>query len=120
MQGEAVAGFTNWRRAIRSQNNHVTQTVFKADVQLRARNLNRRDMSFEEMRQASEHEFGHILGLDDSDVQGDLMAPLIEGHPVGQPRDYEIDAVKLLRAEARQVRDEALARQKDTQSEPST
>jgi len=112
MGKEAVAGFTNWSRTIRSEKNRVVEAQFKADVQVRERDLNRSPMSFEVIRQEAEHEIGHILGLDDSDLEGDLMGPLNMAHPVKGPRDYEIDAVRQLRDEAKQIKANALAQQK--------
>lgn len=112
MGRERVAGYTSWRRSIRSEGDRVMQVTFKADVQVRSRDLNRSAMSFESIRQESEHEIGHILGLEDSDRDGDLMGPLNPSHPVSTPRDYEVDAVRRVRNEARQIRDGALAQQK--------
>ena len=112
MGKEAVAGFTNWSRTIKMEKDRGIEASFKADIQVRERDLNRSPMSFESMRQESEHEIGHILGLDDSDLEGDLMGPLNIAHPVACPRDYEVAAVKKLREEAQQIKADALAQQK--------
>ncbi len=112
MGREAVAGFTNWKRTIKTEGAKVVETAFKADVQIRARDLSFAPMSYEAMRQETEHELGHILGLEDSEHQGDLMGALDISHPVNGPRDYEVDAVRSLRDEAKQVKADAIARQK--------
>ncbi len=112
MGSEPVAGFTNWKRAIKSEGGKVTETSFKADVQVRTHDLNHSQMPFECIRQETEHELGHILGLEDSDTEGDIMAPLNLARPVSYPRSYEVNAVQKVRDEARRIRDEALAKRK--------
>jgi len=113
MGREAVAGLTNWTRSIHASGNKVTQASFKAEVQIRARDLEYHELSFEAMRQETEHEFGHVLGLDDSDHLGDLMGLFDINHLVTGPRDYEIQAVRNLRNEASQIKADALARRDD-------
>lgn len=110
MGKEPVAGFTNWKRSIKVDNAKAVTTSFKADVQIRAKDLDSSPMSFQSMRQETEHEFGHILGLEDSIHMGDLMGALDISHLVNGPRDYEIEAVKTLRDEARQIKADAQAR----------
>jgi len=106
MGREAVAGLTNWTRSIHTDG-QVSQATFKADMQVRARNMDFHPLSFEAMRQETEHEFGHCLGLDDSDHLGDLMGLFDVAHLVSGPRDYEIQAVKDLREEAKQIKADA-------------
>jgi predicted Zn-dependent protease len=104
---EAVAGLTNWSRSIRASGSRVTEASFKADMQIRARDLNQQPLSFEAIRQETEHEFGHVLGLDDSDHLGDLMGRFDVEHIVNGPRDYEVLAVKSLRDEAKRIKADA-------------
>jgi hypothetical protein len=107
MGQDQVAGLTKWTRDIRVTGGIVKEVSFKADVNVRTRSLESRPMSFEAIRQESEHELGHVLGLDDSDRLGDLMGQLDAEIPVAAPRDYEILAVRNLRDEARRVKQEA-------------
>jgi predicted Zn-dependent protease len=107
LQRETVAGLTNWSRSIRSTGSRVTEASFKADVQIRARDLDFQPLPFEAMRQEAEHEFGHILGLDDSDHLGDLMGRFDAAHLVSGPRDYEVLAVKNIRSEAKRIKADA-------------
>ncbi len=108
---EPVAGMTNWSRTIR-QTNGAAEGSFKADVQVRVRDTGFEPMRFEAIRQETEHELGHCLGLDDSDTQGDLMGRLDVAHLVPSPRRWEVDAVKSLRDEARQLKTDAAAKRK--------
>ena len=112
MGNEAVAGLTKWTRDIRTSGGQVTDVSFRADVSVRTRGLDSRSLSFESIRQETEHELGHVLGLDDSDRLGDLMGELDAELPVSGPRDYEILAVKSLREEAKHVKTEAEAKRK--------
>ena len=62
------------------------------------------------MRHAAMHEFGHVLGLDDSPREGDVMGPLDIDHPVSAPSALEVQTVLSFRAQAQQIIDEAAAR----------
>jgi hypothetical protein len=110
MQREQVAGLTTWKRLIHSVNGKVTGISPKTEVLVRTRDPRFRAMSTAAMRQATEHELGHVLGLEDSEHMGDIMGQLDIDHPVSAPRDYEVSAVKELRDEARQIKTEAEAR----------
>lgn len=107
LQHDPVAGLTTWKRTILSKNGKVSGISPKTEVLIRTRDPRSRPMSTSEIRQATEHEFGHVLGLEDSDRIGDIMGELDFDHPVSGPRDYEILAVKNLREEARQIKAEA-------------
>lgn len=109
MEQDAVAGLTTWKRSIHAANGHVTAYSAKTEVEVRTRDLHFHRMPFEAMRQATMHEFGHVLGLEDSEHVGDLMGELDPAHPVSAPRDYEVSAVKMLRQEAKEIKDEAEA-----------
>jgi hypothetical protein len=104
---DPVAGLTTWKRTVHSENGKVTGISPKTEVLVRTRDLHNHPMTFETMRQATEHEFGHVLGLEDSDRMGDIMGQLDLDRPVLGPRDYEANAVKSLREEAKQVKAQA-------------
>jgi hypothetical protein len=110
MQKEQVAGLTTWKRMIHSTNGKVTTISPLTEVLVRTRDPRFRAMSTSAMRQATMHELGHVLGLEDSDHMGDIMGELDIDHPVSGPRDYEVLAVKNLRDEARQVKTDAEAK----------
>lgn len=108
MKGEAVAGYVNWKRTIRMDHSHVAEASFKADLQLRACTLNGGRMPIAAMKHEAMHELGHVLGLDDSDREGDIMGPLDVDHPCAKPLPREVEAVRELRDEAQHIRAEAL------------
>lgn len=110
LQREQVAGLTTWKRMIHSVNGKVTDISPRTEVLVRTRDPRFRAMSTGAMRQATMHEFGHVLGLEDSEHMGDIMGQLDLDHPVAGPRDYETLTVKALRDEARQIKAEAEAR----------
>ena len=93
MKRDAVAGLTTWKRVIHTTAGRVTDVCSKTDVLVRTRDLNYRAMAYEAIRQATEHELGHVLGLDDSSRVGDLMGELDLDHLVSGPRQNEIQAV---------------------------
>ncbi|RYG34409.1 matrixin family metalloprotease [bacterium] len=76
MGREAVAGFVNWKRTVRTKGKEVVEASYSANMQLRTRNLNGRPMSVAAMHHEACHELGHVLGLDDQDAVGTLMGPL--------------------------------------------
>lgn len=110
LSGDPVAGLTHWSRKIRSSGGQVESVEFKADVNVRARGLHSENYPVETIRQETEHELGHILGLEDSRHVGDLMGAWDPRHPVDGPQEHEILAVKNLREEARRIKAEAKAR----------
>ena len=93
-EGRGVAGYIDWKHAAERQD---------ADVQVRTVRPNGEPMSFRAMRGTVLHEFGHLLGLDDSDREGDAMGPLDPAHPVGEPTDAEASAVRAIRDEAERI-----------------
>jgi len=110
MGKEPVAGYANWKRTLKFDGPKVQSVSFKSDLQIRTINLSGGSMPFECVRHEIAHEVGHILGLEDSDMTGDLMGPLDIAHPVGGPQPYEASAVRHLRDEAHKLRTDALAR----------
>ena len=110
---DPVAGLTHWSRKIRSSGSQVESAEFRADVNVRARGLHSENYPVQIIRQETEHELGHILGLEDSEHVGDLMGAWDPRHPVDGPQEYEILAVKNLREEARRIKAEAEAKVRD-------
>jgi hypothetical protein len=104
---EQVAGYVNWSRVLDTEANGGVLPKFSADLQLRVRDLSGRDMPLNAMRHAALHELGHVLGLDDSPNEGDVMGPLDVENPVFAPTSLEIQTVRSLRAEANEILDKA-------------
>jgi hypothetical protein len=106
-QSEQVAGVTTWKHVVHSTDGKVTGITRTTEVHVRTQDPRFKPMTLGAMRQATEHEFGHVLGLEDSEHMGDLMGQLDLDHPVSGPRDYEVSTVKALREEARQIKADA-------------
>jgi hypothetical protein len=107
--GMQVGGHTQWRRAVKAIGGGRYAGSVTATVQLIADCPNGRAMNSNQMRQAACHEFGHILGLDDSSQHGDVMGALDMRRPVTKPSPEEISALAAVREEGRRLRTRALA-----------
>ncbi len=107
MKNEPVAGYVNWKRSIENRPDGKVTTTFTADLQIRVRNLDGAAMPANAMRHAAMHEFGHVLGLDDSPKEGDVMGPLDVDNPVSSPSPLEVQTVRSLRSQAAQILQQA-------------
>lgn len=107
MHKEQVAGYVNWRRTIKIEQDKVKECHFKADLQLRTQTLEGTPMPGDAVKHAAMHEVGHVMGLDDSPRQGDIMGPLDINRPVARPQPHEVASVRALREEARSIREQA-------------
>ena len=103
-RGAPVAGYVNWKRTADAAGGGVTGTV-----QVRDEDLDGSPMPARAMGHIVLHEMGHLLGLDDSDREGDAMGPLNVSRPVSAPTRAEAEAVQDLRADAARLLREARA-----------
>jgi hypothetical protein len=90
--GQPIAGLTSWARDSRG--------VLHAQLQLRTKTPNGRNMPEGALRQAALHELGHALGLEDNPLAGQVggvMGELDLRHPAKQPSTGEVLAVRRLR-----------------------
>ena len=97
-RSEPVAGYVDWTRTIEGHEGRMT-----GSVQVRTVQLDGTAMPMRAMRHIVLHEMGHLLGLDDSDEEGEAMSPLDAANPVTSPSAEEADAVRRLRAEAERI-----------------
>ncbi len=102
--GQHYGGYTKWKRSITQDKLGRYSAAVDAKMQIRTVQPNGKPMTLEQMRHAVMHEFGHILGLDDSPKVGDVMGPLDLNKPVVNPKADEVDQLKKLRAEVRALR----------------
>lgn len=107
VEGIGVAGNVKWWRTIEPYGSGFIAKV-RAEIRVRTVRPDGRPMSRDLMRHTSAHEFGHILGLADSDRVGDLMGPLDLEHPVKQIPRHELEALKSMHERAQQVRSQCL------------
>jgi hypothetical protein len=108
MDGKPVGGHTHWRRAVKALGDGTYSASVTATVTLVVDSPSGRPMNDGQMRQAATHEFGHILGLDDSERAGDVMGSLNMRKPVVAPRPEEMEALTEIRDAARSIRARAV------------
>jgi predicted Zn-dependent protease len=109
MGQEAVAGYANWQRSIDPAADGKPAGHFVATLQIRTLDLLFKPMPANAVRHEVMHEFGHVLGLEDSNSKTDLMGPLDQEHPLLKPQPHEMKAVLDLRNAASKIRSDAAA-----------
>ena len=101
---EAVAGLTSWSRKLHTDGTRVQSAVYRADISVRSRWLDRTSLPFDPVRQEIEHELGHVLGLDDNFQVDRIMGKLDLRQPVSNPAPEEASTLKELRSSAEKIR----------------
>jgi hypothetical protein len=99
VDGNEAGGFTEWSRSVKWANTHY-EGKLQATIVLRTHQPNGKPMTRFQARHAMLHEFGHLLGLDDSPQKGGVMAPLNLRKPIGTPSEQEVRTIRSLRDEA--------------------
>lgn len=109
--GSEVAGYVTWsRKVVGGTDGTPIHMDFTADVRVRTIQPTGEPMMLEHMRHTSAHELGHVLGLDDSPFYGDIMGPLDLQHPVSDFESAELENLRAVRAQAEEVKEQALAK----------
>jgi predicted Zn-dependent protease len=102
-RGVEVCGHARWTRGVLTPDTNPI-VVFTADVQVRRVKPNGESLTFEQLRACAAHELGHVLGLDDSPVAGDVMGRMDFNRPALSIRPDEVQALVRAREEAAQIR----------------
>lgn len=103
-RGRDVGGHVQWRRGIKK--NEVGEIVAHAEFEIWIRTVqpNGKPMRLDHMRHVAAHELGHVLGMNDSSREGDIMGPLNLGRPAQKLQREEVESLQRMRQRALNVR----------------
>lgn len=100
--GQELSGLVHWKRSVYLYQDTSAAASTTAEVWIRTIQPNGKKMGVEHMRAAMAHEFGHILGLADSDSDG-IMGEMDLARPAQYISSEEIQTLLGLRQEALQL-----------------
>ena len=106
--GEDVAGHATWSRDVQTVGSNAFGYKVRGEIILRTQDREGNDLPHAAMLHTAAHELGHILGLEDSPREGDIMSTLRVEQPVTRPSVDELGRLREVRASARSVSDSAL------------
>jgi hypothetical protein len=109
-RGRPVAGLLEGNRIVQLFEGGAARSEVRATVWIRPVDDRGRRLSAPTLRQIAAHEFGHLLGLEDSCRRGSLMGPVDPRRPVSHPSRDEVETLQRVRAAAREVRKQAVLR----------
>lgn len=98
--GKDAAGTVRWTRQVLDLGSEQYEYQVRANISLRTQAPNGAYMTYKQMLHTAGHEFGHILGLEDSARVGDLMGPLRLDRPVERATGNERDSLITFRQQA--------------------
>jgi predicted Zn-dependent protease len=98
--GKEAAGTVRWTRQVMNLGSNQYHYEVRANITLRAHTPAGSMMSYRQMLHTAGHELGHVLGLEDSVKQGDLMGPLRLDRPVERAAKAERDSLLSVRRQA--------------------
>ena len=98
--GREAAGTVQWSRQVINLGSDSYSYKVTAHITLRTHAPNGAMMSQRQMLHTAGHELGHILGLEDTGKQGELMGPLRLDRPVQRATKNEVDSLWDIRRRA--------------------
>lgn len=101
--GAEVCGHAIWTRAV-DESGSLPRPVFSAALWVSTASPAGEALNFDQIRACAAHELGHVLGLADSRVAGDVMAPMDLRHPATSIRLEEVKNLIEARDEAARIR----------------
>lgn len=102
--GRDVGGHVKWLRKIEKLPDGQYKMKLAAEIWIRTRQPNNKPMSHDQLLHVAAHEVGHVLGLKDSCVLGELMGALILEEPVARPSAAELASIFKIRDQALELR----------------
>ncbi|MCH7945061.1 MAG: hypothetical protein IIC73_03480 [Armatimonadetes bacterium] len=91
--GREAAGTVQWCRQVMDLGSNTYSYKVTAHITLRTYAPNGAMMSQRQMLHTAGHELGHILGLEDTGKQGELMGPLRLDRPVQRASQKEVESL---------------------------
>lgn len=103
-QGREVGGHAKWVRSVRGFSESDVIGELRASVWIRTEQPTGGSMTHAQLRHVIAHEFGHLLGMNDSPRIGDIMGPIDLSNPANKLTFEEASALISLRERALDVR----------------
>jgi hypothetical protein len=101
--GKEAAGLVRWTRQVMNLGSGQYRYEVRANITLRTNAPNGATMNYRQMLHTAGHELGHVLGLEDSARQGDLMGPLVLNKPTERATKAERDSLIEFRLRAGEI-----------------
>jgi len=98
--GKHAAGTARWSRSVMSLGSGQYEYQVSATITLRTHTPQGSRMNYRQMLHTAGHELGHVLGLEDSARQGELMGPLRLDRPVERATSNERESLLSFREQA--------------------
>jgi len=108
MAGRDVVGTATCTRGVREWSGGVFTYRVTGSVEVALRSPYGTTLSAGSLKQATMHEVGHFLGLDDTSKAGSLMGPIDLSKTVSGPTQAELAVLTEMRVQANAIKDRAV------------